>query len=304
VTEPCPTPPSRAALAAAFAAIYGFWGVSFLAIRYAVLDGVPPLLVITLRCAGGAAILYAWLGTRGAIAPARPGEWRTAALAGAFLFVAGHSVMAWAEQRVSSGETSLFLATIPLWLVGLSATRERRAPDGRVLTGLALGMAGVAVLSAGSGTWSGSVWDRLALLGCACAWAVGSLVARDGRRPASAAQSTAMQLAAGAVAVVMVGALTGNLGSWDWRVTPRAAVALAFLVIGATVLAFAAYTWLLRVSRPAVVGTYAFVNPVIALAVGWSVGDDRLTPRTLVAAVLVVAAVVLTRPRTGPRPGR
>jgi drug/metabolite transporter (DMT)-like permease len=278
----------------AFAAIYLLWGGTFLAIRYAVAD-VPPLLTIAVRCVAGAGILYAWLRWRGQRAQGSPAQWRTALVAGVFLFLGCHGLLAWAEQRVSSGEAALLMTGIPLWLVLLDAARTRRMPSGRVLAGLGLGVAGVALLTAGSGGWSGSTADRLWLVASALFWAIGSLVARHGARPASVVESTAMQLAAGGAAVLLASAASGELGAWSLAQTPpRALLALGFLVIGGTVLGFGAYTWLLQVTTPAAVGTYAFVNPVIALGLAWLVGDGELTPRIVLAAAVVVGAVVLT----------
>ncbi|HEX6049766.1 MAG TPA: EamA family transporter [Gemmatimonadaceae bacterium] len=297
--------PSSLALGAAFGAVYLFWGVTFLAIRYAVLDGVPPLIVISVRCLFGAAILYAWLAAHGNWEPTSLAQWRTAGVAGVFLFVGGHSAMAWAEQWVDSGETALLMTTIPLWLVVLTAGMQRRAPSRRVMAGLGLGMAGVAVLAFDAATWNGNTLPRVVLLVCALAWAAGSIVARDGARPASAVQSTTMQLAVGAVVVTLLALVTGDLGRWDpSALTPRAAWALAFLVIGGTVLGFAAYTWLLQVTTPAAVGTYAFVNPVVAVALAAAMGDMAITLGTAAAAVLVLSSVALTRPLGGSTSGR
>jgi drug/metabolite transporter (DMT)-like permease len=280
-------------VAAAFAAIYLFWGGTFLAIRYAVAD-VPPLLTIGVRCAGGAALLYAWLFWRGGLEPATRQQWLTSALAGAFLFVGCHGVLAWAEQRVSSGQAALFMTSIPLWLVLLTSLRERRAPPAMVIGGLLLGTLGVSLLVRGNGPWSGSLLDRLALIGSGLSWAVGSLIARDGARPTSAAQSTAMQLAAGGAAVLALSLVSGEMAGWSLeRLTPRGAYSLVFLVVAGTVLGFGAYTWLLRVTTPAAVGTYAFVNPVVALGLAWAVGDEPFSIRTIVAGLIVLGAVLL-----------
>jgi drug/metabolite transporter (DMT)-like permease len=297
---------SRLGVVAAFAAIYLFWGGTFLAIRYAVAD-VPPLLTIAVRCAGGAALLYAWLFWRGGLERSTREQWLTSAVAGAFLFVGCHGVLAWAEQRVSSGQAALFMTAIPLWLVLLTSVRERRAPSRMVIAGLVLGTAGVALLARGDGIWSGTVADRVALIGSGLAWAIGSVIARDGARPASAAQSTAMQLAAGGAAVLALSLSSGELADWSLQqVTLRGVLSLAFLVVAGTVLGFGAYTWLLRVTTPAAVGTYAFVNPVVALALAWAVGDEPFAARTVAAAVTVLGAVLLIRNGSGvrPRPNR
>jgi drug/metabolite transporter (DMT)-like permease len=283
----------RAGVVAAFAAIYLFWGCTFLAIRYAVVE-VPPLLTIAFRCVGGALLLYAWLWWRGGLERSTRSQWLTSAIASGFLFVGGHGVLAWAEQRVASGQAALFMACIPLWLVLLTSVRERRLPSTSIIAGLTLGTFGVALLARGNGDWAGTLLDRLALIGCGLSWAIGSIIARDGPRPSSAIQSTAMQLAAGGVAVIALSLVSGELAGWSpTQVTPRGIGALLFLLIAGTVLGFGAYTWLLRVTTPAAVGTYAFVNPIVALGVAWTVGDEPFSVRTVLAAVIVLGAVVL-----------
>ena len=297
--------PAGAGVVVAFAAIYLFWGGTFLAIRYAVAE-VPPLLTIAVRCLGGAVLLYAWLVWRGGLERATRAQWVTSAIAGGFLFVGCHGVLAWAEQRVSSGQAALFLTAIPLWLVLLTSARQRRAPSTLVIAGLVLGTFGVALLARGNGVWSGTLTDRLALVGSGLSWAIGSVIARDGARPASAAQSTAMQLAAGGALVLALSLASGEAAGWSvQQVTPRGLVSLGFLVVLGTVVGFGAYTWLLRVSTPAAVGTYAFVNPVVALALAWMVGDEPFSGRTIASAMIVVGAVLLIwkGSRVGLKPG-
>jgi drug/metabolite transporter (DMT)-like permease len=299
--------PARLGLVAAFAAIYLLWGSTFLAIRWAVAD-VPPLLTIALRCGGGGILLLTWVFLRGQwVAPSLRG-WVTAAVAGTFLFLGCHAVLATVEQRVSSGEAALLMTSIPLWLVLLDSLRKRMVPPALVVLGLLFGAGGVALLTGTAALSGGSAGDRIALVLCALSWAIGSLVARDGVRPPSAVQATAMQLLSGAVVVGLISALSSERGRWATvQLTPRGAGALVFLVVCGTALGMASFTWLMRVVSPAAVGTYAFVNPVIALLLGSAVGDDQLAPRTLVAAALVVTGVLLiqraaARPRITPRP--
>jgi drug/metabolite transporter (DMT)-like permease len=286
----------RTRLIGAFAAIYVMWGGTFLAIRYAVAD-VPPLMTMVLRCAGGAALLFAWLAWRGTLERPSRAQWLTTAVAGTFLFLGCHGLLAWAEQRVSSGEAALFMTAIPLWLIALESLLQRRAPSPRVLVSLGLGIAGVAVLTWGE-SWSGGLTDRLVLVVSAFCWAVGTVIVRRGGSPLPAAQSTAMQLAAGALVLLVVSLAAGEAVGWSPAdIPPRASLALGFLIVGGTVVGFGAYTWLLRVTSPAAVSTYAFVNPVIALGLAWAVGDGELSARSGVAAALVVTAVVFTRER-------
>jgi len=286
--------PPRLALAAALAAIYFFWGATFLAVRYAVLV-VPPMLIIVFRCAGGALILFAWLAWRRELERTTWAQWRTAAIAGLLLFLGSHVSLAWAEQRMSSGQAALFTSAIPLWIVLMESVKARTMPSTRVLVGIALGVIGVGVLAGGSALRAGLPSDRaLVTVGAFC-WAAGSLVGRHGARPASAIQTTAMQLGTGAVWVLTVSALRGDLAHFALaRLDLRTELALLFLVLCGTVIAFGSYTWLLRVASPAAVSSYAFVNPMVALALGVAVGDDVLSSRVLLSAALVIAAVVLT----------
>jgi drug/metabolite transporter (DMT)-like permease len=256
---------------------------------------IPPLMTMVLRCAAGAWLLFGWLAWRGTLVRPSRGQWRTTAVAGGLLFLGCHGLLAWAEQRVTSGEAALFMTAIPLWLIALESLLERRPPSSRVLVALSLGIAGVGVLTWGEG-WSGGLVDRGALVVGAFFWAAGTVIVRRGGAPLPAAQSTTMQLGAGAVALLVASLTTGELRGWSpAEITPRALLSLGFLVLGGTVLGFGAYTWLIRVASAAAVSTYAFVNPVVALLLARAVGDGELTARTAVAAALVVGAVVFSR---------
>jgi len=297
--------PPRAALLTAFASVYLFWGATFLAVRYAVLV-VPPILIIVVRCTGGALILGAWLAWRRQLQRPTLAQWRTAAIAGLFLFLGSHVSIVWAEQRMSSGQAALYSSAIPLWIVAMESARLRSMPSARVLAGIVVGMLGVGILAGGSAFNAGLASDRLIVSFGAFCWAAGSLVGRHGARPAGATQATAMQLAAGAVWTFAASVLHGDLAQFSMsQLTMRAVAALVFLVVCGTVLAFGSFTWLLRVASPAAVSSYAFVNPMVALALGVLVGDDRLGGRMVLSAILVLSAVVLTMggtPATAQRP--
>lgn len=280
----------------AFLAIYLLWGGTFLALRYAVAE-MPPMLTIAIRCAGGAVILSLWSLTRGTFVRPTLAQWRTAAAAGGLFFLGCHTALAWSEQRVPSGHAALLLASIPLWLVVLDSFLHRRRPSMRVVSGLAVGVLGVFVLAEGPASWAGSRFDQAVILVSGLFWATGSLVSKYGSRPPSAAQSTSMQLAVGALAVAIGSLVVGEPASLHSAPSSRAVLALAFLILCGTTLAFAAYSWLLRVTSPAAVGTYAFVNPVVAVGLAWAVGDEPFTLHTVLAATLVVSAVLLVRER-------
>lgn len=300
-------PRERLLVLAAFGAIYFIWGSTFLAIRYAV-EALPPLALMGLRSVAAGLLLLG--GARlasgaGAFAWPTRAQWGHAAVAGVFLFGGSHGVLATAERHVPSGVAALAMATIPLWLVLLDALRPGGArPSGRVLLGMLVGVAGVGLL-AGDGAASASVGGLLLLVGSALSWAVGSLYARHAPRAASAPVHTGAQLLAGGVVLLAGSAAFGEHGLRAVAVAPpRALAAFAFLIVLGSVVTFTAYTWLLRVSTPARVGTYAFVNPVVAVLLGWAIAGEALTGRLLAALVVVLAGVglVITAPKPAAAP--
>jgi drug/metabolite transporter (DMT)-like permease len=283
--------PDSLRLIGAFAAVYLFWGATFLAIRYVVAE-VPPLATMAIRCGGGAAILFGWLAWRGELEPTTRSQWSTAFAAGTLLFLGCHAILASVEQRVPSGQAALLLTSIPLSLVAITALKTRRVPPIAVLVGLGVGVVGIGVLAKSE---RGQSLDLIALGIGGVLWALGSTVGRDGPRPRSVAQSSAMQLLAGAVVLTIVSVAIGEPSVWPrGGITPRAAWSLGFLVTCGTVIAFAAYNWLLTVTSPAAAGSYAFVNPIVAVALAWVAGDESPTVRTGIAATLVTGAVALT----------
>lgn len=282
-------PPSRIKLLLAFAAIYILWGSTYLAIRVAI-DTVPPFLMAGSRFLTAGLILYA-IGVRsGAPRPIRR-HWRNAALASVPLFVVGNGGVTWAEQVVPSGAASLIIATLPAWLLLLDwGYGGRRGPRLVEVAGIGLGLAGVATLSAPGGI---NETGAAALLLAAVAWAVGSLFNRYSDRPASPVLTAGMQMLIGGAIMLALGLALGEGGRFgSAAVSVESAAAWAYLAAVAVV-ALPAYTWLLTAISPALVGTYAFVNPVVAVLLGWAVAGEALNGRTGVAAALVVLGVVL-----------
>lgn len=295
-----PSDPARSGLfVLSLLTTYIVWGATFLAIRWAVED-VPPFLLIGIRCAAGAVILVAWLWWKGPAIRPSSRDLRTAAVAGTLMFVGCHGLLAWAEQRVPSGTAALYLTAIPIWLVAITSVSARRAPSMRTALGLGFGVLGVAMLSAPVGSIeAGNPLDRIALIASGFAWAAGSLVAARGTHSSHRVASLAMQLVFGGALVL---ALSVGLGEWTgWApgdVSGRAWASVAFLVLGGTVLGLVAYTWLLHNAPPAAAGSYAFANPVVALVLAVAVGDQTLTTRTWTAGGVVLLAVALTMERT------
>jgi drug/metabolite transporter (DMT)-like permease len=284
--------PSRWKVWAAFAALYVLWGSNFLAIRYAA-EAMPPFLMMGVRCAIAGALLFGWAWLREGARPTAA-QWRSAAAVGVVLFLGCHGLLAWAEQTVPSGVAALVLATTPVWLTLLDWATGGARPARNAVVGLALGLAGLAFLigpSTGGGT---PIVALLVLVASAFAWAAGSILSRHVALPKSLVITSGMQLLGGSVALTIVGLALGEAGRMDARVLETRAVAgFAYMVIVSSLVGFTAYTWLLRVAPPAQVGTYAFVNPVVALVVGAAVGGEALTGATLAASAVIVAGVAL-----------
>jgi drug/metabolite transporter (DMT)-like permease len=282
----------RLKVLSAFLVIYVLWGSNFLAIRYAI-ETVPPFLLMGVRSMLAGLCLYLWARLRSADAPTLA-HWRAAAVVGVLLFLGCHGLLAWAQGRVASGVAALGMATLPLWMTLLDwLWAGARRPGLPVWLGLALGLLGLAVLI-GPGSWSGAV-DATGLLviqASGFSWALGSIKARRSHLPGSVVLSTGMQLMAGGAALLVVALVSGEVAGFDPRaVSLRSVLGFAYMVGAASIIAFTAYVWLLRVSTPSRVASYAFVNPLVAVLLGAAVGGEALTARTALAAVLILAAV-------------
>ncbi len=278
----------------ALAVVYVVWGSTYLAIKVAI-ETIPPFLMAGSRFAIAATLLLGWCALRGRWARARitAANWRAAAVVGGCLLVAGNGAVTWAEQRLDSGLAALLVATVPLWMAAFDRLAGGERLGRAAVTGLALGFAGVGLLLAPSGD-DVAVVPALAVLGGALAWAGGSIYSRRAALPDDAVVATGMEMAAAAVMFAVVGLLHGEVGRLDpAAVTAASAGALGYLATAGSLAAFTTYVWLLRNARTSVVATYAYVNPVVAVGLGWWVLGERISGRTLVAAVVVVAAVAL-----------
>ncbi len=281
---------------AAFAAVYTIWGSTYLAIRFAV-ETVPPFLMVGARVVIAGAILYAVMRMRGTPAPTRA-QWRATAIIGGLLLVGGNGVLAWAEQTVPSGLSALMIATVPVWMVLLDWLRGSRVrPNAGVSIGLVLGLLGIALLvepaSLGGGNHVSAIGVAV-LTFAAVSWATGSFYARTAPLPAASLLGTGMEMLMGGAFALIVGLLTGELGRLRIdHVSLQSLVAFGYLIAFGSLVGFSAYTWLLRVTTPARVSTYAYVNPVVAVFLGWALAGEALTLQTLLAAAIIIAAVVI-----------
>jgi len=267
--------------------VYVVWGSTYLAQKVG-LESLPPLTMNAIRFLVAGALLYAYCRWRRMPNPDRP-QWRAGAVQGLLLPAAGTGGAAWAEQYLSSGITALFLATIPLWIVLGRRVADHEKITWPVTLGLLAGFAGVAVLARPSG--GGDLVAIMVALGGALCWGLGTVYAGHAPRPASALMASAIEMiCAGAILVV----LSGLTGEWDRiGVTGRSALAVGYLIVFGSLVAYTAYTWLLDNVAPRIVGTYAFVNPVVAVLLGWWILSEPLTVRTLLATAVIAAGVAL-----------
>jgi len=280
-------------IVAAFVAVYVFWGMTYLAMRVAVED-IPPYLMAGTRFVLAGAMLYAIARRRRDEAPTSL-NWRAAFVVGGFLLLGGNASVAWAEQRVSSGLAALLIGVMPIWMVSLEWLRGGSRPRLNVIAGLLLGALGVGllVLPQGGG-------DRVDLLGAvvlivaAASWAWGSVISKSAGLPKSPFMATSMEMIAGGTLCIVVAVLTGELeGFSPAQVSGQALLAWLFLVIFGSLVAFTAFIWLLGVVSIAKVGTYAYVNPIVAVLLGWAILDEPVTLTTVFAAILILCGVAM-----------
>ena len=314
--------PSTLAVAGALGTVYVVWGSTYLAIAY-VVESLPPLLAAGARflTAGLALVVFLvaqdrWRAARGMshatrLRWPRAIEWRTAFIVGTLLLLGGNGMVMLAERTIPSGIAAVIIATTPIWLSVFDALLTRRMPSRLAIGGLLVGLVGVAVLLLPStGIDSLNPAGIGILVVAAVCWASGSLYARRGPLPSNHLLGTGMEQLAGGLMLLAVGAAVGEIGSFDpAAVTTASLLGLAFLVVFGSLVAFTAYVWLLNHVAVTTVATYAYVNPVVAVALGFAFRGETLTFRSLVAAALIIGAVVAMvsgRPReveeSGPSP--
>jgi drug/metabolite transporter (DMT)-like permease len=282
----------RTKIAVALGIVYVVWGSTYLAI--AVADRtLPPLLMLAVRFGLAGGLLYAWSAWRGDVRRVRPGrrEWTAAAVVGGLLLFVDTGGIAWAEQRVASGLTALLVATVPLFTALLDRTFFGVKLSLGALAGIAAGLFGVALLAGQSANLDPV--GAAVILGAALAWAGGSAYARVAPLPEAPFLSAAMQMVCAATFLALAGVATGEVG----RVHPAAIstgsiAAFAFLVVFGSIVAFTAYGWLLRSGAPSVlVSTYAYVNPAVAVLLGWAFAGEAIGGRELAAGAVILSSV-------------
>lgn len=290
------TRPLRWQTLLAFAIIYFVWGSTFLAIRIGVQE-VPPLLLAGMRFFTAGIALYLWMRFKGTPSPTRR-EWIAASSVAVLIFVIDYGLLFWAEQRVPSGIAAVMMATIPVFmaLTEILFLRTQRL-TARLAFALLLGIGGVAVLvshSLGLGGSAIDTWGAIALMISAISWSAATILLRKLPLPESKVMSSGAQMLAGGAFLMVTAALFGELKDFHPEtVSLHAWLALIYLIIAGSIVGFTAYVWLIHHESPTKVGTYAYVNPVVAVLMGYFFGGEGLGARTVLGTLLVLVSVVV-----------
>ena len=283
---------SRLLTLLAFACIYFIWGSTYLAIRYAV-ETIPPLFVASVRHLIAGGLLFGWCWWRG-LRPTRK-QWFASIVLGALFFLIGHGTLHWAQQTLPSGVAAFLIATEPIFVaIILTATRRTRMTP-TLLIGLLLGLFGVALfIGADLQTGRPEILSSFVVLIGTASWSIGMVYSRSAALHPDDSMAASMSLLAGAVMLFLVGVVTGEAAEFDLAlVSVKSVAALAYLAIAGSLVAYSAYFWLLNRFPPTLIATHTYVNPVVALVLGWSMAGEPLTTRFVIGGVVVIAAIVL-----------
>ncbi|MDQ4034929.1 MAG: EamA family transporter [Chloroflexota bacterium] len=309
-----PSRPSTAAVATALLIVYVVWGSTYLGIAV-MIETLPPLLAAGVRYATAGLLMLGALAAharfRRSSEPAeRPtaAHWRSAFIIGSLLLLGGNGGVVLAELFIPSGVAAVLVATMPIWLAVFHALLSRRWPSGLVIGGLIAGIVGVAILLAPvRGITELNPLGIGLVIGATISWAAGSLYARHAPLPRSPLLGTGLEMLAGGIVLVSAGSLLGEIGRTNVEeFSLRSLVALGYLTVFGSIVAFSAYTWLLANVPVSTVGTYAYVNPIVAVALGAVILQEPITARTLIATVIIIGAVVAMvsgRPREAEEAG-
>jgi drug/metabolite transporter (DMT)-like permease len=280
----------------AFAIIYFVWGSTFLAIRVGVRE-VPPFLLAGMRFFTAGIVLFAWTRARRIALPNRR-QWLSASLLAVLIFVFDYGLLFWAEKRVPSGIAAVMLATIPVFMALAEIIfLKTQSLSPRLTLALSVGVGGVIILVSRSASFGDRAIDpagAVALLIAAVCWSVAAILTRKLSLPESKLMSSASQMLAGGILLIIAAAMLGEFRNFHiGAVSAKAWIALAYLIVAGSIVAFTAYVWLIHHESPTKVGTYAYVNPVVAVLLGYFVGGEALGARTIAGTFLVLVSVVV-----------
>lgn len=281
----------------ALLAVYFPWGGTYLAMKFAV-ETLPPFLLAGIRFVVAGILLYIWEASRGTKSPEKI-HWRNATIIGGLMLLGGNSLVVYAEQTVPSGIAALIIATVPLWMTLLAWLWQGSAkPNIYVTLGLLLGFLGQILLVGNSIQYSSyntsHVFGYLILTFAALFWAVGSLYSRKAQLPKSAIMSIAIQNLMGGILCLIVGISLGELSQLNIEnVSILSILSLIYLIFVGSIIGFSAYIWVLKKAEPAIVSTYAYVNPLVAVFLGWTFANEQLTSKDTIAAIIILVSVIL-----------
>ena len=291
----------------AMTALYVIWGSTYLAIRVADRT-IPPFLMGGVRFLIAGTLMYAWAIRRGDRQGDRPTgrQWVAATVVGGFLLLGGNGAVVWSEQHNPSGITALLIATVPLWLALLDRVVFGKKLPVIAVVGLVIGFGGVVLLVGGKSAGNFRLSGVIVTLIGALLWAVGSLYARRAKLPSRPLVGTGMEMIAGGALLALAGVVTGELGRVHFsQISGESFLGFLYLVVFGSWIGFSSYVWLLRVAPVSLVGTYAYVNPVVAVLLGWAILSEVVSGRTVLAGAIIVigvALIILARPGTAGDP--
>lgn len=290
--------PSRLLIILAFAAVYLVWGSTYLAIRFAI-ETLPPFLMTGTRFTIAGAILFSWALLNGESIRSSFSQWPKALAIGALLLLGGNGGVTWAEKYIPSGFAALFVATEPLWVVVLNWALSHKRPNWKVLLGVFIGLVGVALL-VGDGLKAGITDSSIGLIAAGVvlfasfAWAAGSVYASRHPIKTSTSMAAGMQMISGGVLLLLLALVAGNFPQLNLAAASWLSIgAFFYLLVFGSLVGFTAYSWLLRNVSPARAATYAYVNPVVAVLLGWLLANEPLTFRMVIAAAVIIGSVAL-----------
>jgi len=290
--------PSRLLVVLAFAAVYIVWGSTYLGIRLAI-ETLPGFLMAGTRFTLAGVILLTWSRLKGERFLSSLSEWRKALIVGALLLLAGNGGVTWAEKYVATSLAALLVSTEPLWVVILNWIVTRKRPNSKVLLGVLIGLAGVTMLVS-DGLSRGSINSWLSMVGAGVVilagfgWAAGSVFSNRQPIGSSTSMASGMQMFSGGALLLLLALVTGDAGRLNLANASWTSIgAFFYLLVFGSLVGFTAYSWLLNNVTPAMATTYAYVNPVVAVFLGWLIANEPLTSRMLLAAVVIIISVVL-----------
>jgi len=285
--------------------LYIVWGSTYFGIKVAI-ETIPPFFHAGIRFLVSGLIILAWQKTAKQAMPTRK-QWVSTAIIGTLLLLGGNGLVAWAEQFIPSGIAALVIATVPLWLVIMEALRPGGIkPTWQAIVGLLVGFVGIFIL-AGPAEISGSQskldpFGVAALLAATVLWALGSIYSKSADLPKASMVTTGAEMLMGSLSLFIVSLLTGELNSWDPSgVSVRSVVGVAYLIFIGSIIGFGSYIWLLQNAPISLVATYAYVNPIVAVILGYLLGNEALEPRTWLAAAVIIGAVMFINSKSKPQ---